>query len=53
MEDLWKLNGYEITDLLNKKEVSATEICYNLIDHIEKINPKINAIVIETFEDSK
>ena len=53
MKNLWKLNGYEITDLLNKKEVSATEICDNLIEHIEKINPKINAIVIETFDDAK
>ena len=53
MKSLWKLNGYEITDLLNKKEVSATEICDNLIEHIEKINPKINAIVIETFDDAK
>ena len=53
MKDLWKINGYEISDLLNKKEVSAAEICNNLIDHIEKINPKINAIVVETFEDAK
>ena len=53
MKDLWKINGYEISDLLNKKEVSAVEICSNLIDHIEKINPKINAIVVETFEDAK
>ena len=53
MKSLWKLNGYEITDLLKKKEVSATEICNNLIEHIEKINPKINAIVVETFEEAK
>ncbi len=53
LKNLWKLNGYEITDLLNKKEVSATEICNDLIEHIEKINPKINAIVIETFDDAK
>ena len=53
MKDLWKLNGHEITYLLNKKKVSATEICNNLIEHIEKINPKINAIVVETFEDAK
>ena len=53
MKDLWKINGYEISDLLNKKEVSAAEICNNLIEHIEKINPKINAIVVETFEDAK
>ena len=53
MKDFWKINGYEISDLLNRKEVSATEICNNLIEHIEKINPKINAIVVETFEDAK
>ena len=53
MKDFWKINGYEISALLNKKEVSATEICNNLIEHIEKINPKINSIVVETFEDAK
>ena len=53
MKDFWKINGYEISDLLKRKEVSATEICNNLIEHIEKINPKINAIVVETFEDAK
>jgi len=53
LKDLWKINGYEISDLLKKKEISAAEICKNLIDHIEKINPKINAIVVETFEDAK
>ena len=53
MKDFWKINGYEISDLLHRKEVSATEICNNLIEHIEKINPKINAIVVETFEDAK
>ena len=53
MKDLWKLNGHEITYLLNKKKVSATEICNNLIEHIEKINPKINAIVVKTYEDAK
>ena len=53
MKDLWKLNGHEITNLLNKKKVSATEICNNLIEHIEKINPKINAIVVKTYEDAK
>ena len=53
MKDFWKINGYKISDLLKRKEVSATEICNNLIEHIEKINPKINAIVVETFENAK
>ena len=53
MKDFWKINGYELSDLLIRKKVSATEICNNLIEHIEKINPKINAIVVETFEDAK
>ena len=53
MKDFWKLNGYEISNLLNKKEVSATEICNNLMTHIANTNPKINAIVVETYEDAK
>ena len=52
MSKLWSLHAHQISKLLKKREVSATEICNNLINHIEEINPKINAIVVKTYEDA-
>ena len=53
MTKLWSLHAHQISKLLKKREVSATEICNCLINHIEEINPKINAIVVKTYEDAK
>ena len=53
MTKLWSLHAHQISKLLKNKEVSAKEICNSLINHIEEINPKINAIVVKTYEDAK
>ena len=53
MTNLWSLHAHQISKLLKNREVSATEICNSLINHIEEINPKINAIVVKTYEDAK
>jgi len=53
MEELWKLDAFEISKLFKKKEVSAVEICKQIISHIQNTNPKINAIVVDTFEEAK
>ena len=53
MEELWKLDAFEISKLFKKKEVSAVEICRQTINHIQNTNPKINAIVVDTFEEAK
>ena len=53
MSKLWSLHAHQISKLLEIREVSATEICNSLINHIEEINPKINAIVVKTYEDAK
>ena len=53
MKDLWTLNGFEISELFKKKEVSAVEICDATIKHIQRTNPKINAIVVDTFDEAK
>ena len=47
MEELWKLDAFEISKLFKKKDVSAVEICQQTINHIQNTNPKINAIVID------
>ena len=53
MSKLWSLHAHQISKLLKIREVSATEICDSLINHIEDINPKINAIVVKTYEDAR
>ena len=52
MHKLWALDAYEISKLFRTKEVSAIEICNQIIQHIENINPKLNAIVAKTFDDA-
>ena len=53
MTELWSLHAHQISKLFRNKEISATDICNSLINHIEEINPKINAIVVKTYEDAK
>ena len=53
MTELWSLHAHQISKLFRNKEISATDIYNSLINHIEEINPKINAIVIKTYEDAK
>ena len=53
MKELWKLDAFAISKLFKKREVSAVEICEQTITHIQNTNPKINAIVIDTFEEAK
>ncbi len=53
MSKLWSLHAHQISKLLKIREVSATEICDSLINHIEEINPKINAIVVKTYKDAR
>ena len=53
MTELWSLHAHQISKLFRNKEISATDICNSLINHIEQINPKINAIVVKTYEDAK
>ena len=50
MQELWELGAHEISKLFRAKEVSAVEICNQMIQHIENINPKLNAIVAKTFD---
>ena len=53
MEKLWSLEANQISYLFKKKEISAVEIVNANIKRIEEINPKINAIVANTFISAK
>ena len=43
--DLWKLSAAQITDGIATKSFSASEVVRSHLQHIEKVNPKVNAIV--------
>ena len=43
--DLWKLTAANITDGIASKSFSASEVVQSHLQHIEKVNPKVNAIV--------
>ena len=43
--DLWKLTAANITDGIASKSFSASEVVRSHLQHIEKVNPKVNAIV--------
>ena len=42
--ELNTLTGRKLIELLNKKDISPTDICNNIINRIEKVEPKLNAL---------
>ncbi|MDC1209342.1 amidase [Pseudomonadota bacterium] len=53
MKEVWSLEANTISKLFKKKEISAVEIYNETIQHIQNVNPKINAVVADTFEYAK
>ena len=53
MNEIWSLDAKTVSKLFKKKEVSAIEIYNETLKRVEKINPSINAIVVDTFEYAK
>ena len=43
--EIYFLQAHELVSLIREKKISATEIMEAHLSHIEKINPKVNAIV--------
>jgi len=43
-------DGLGLAELIGKKEVSAQEVCEEAIHRIEKVNPKINAVVTPMYD---
>lgn len=44
------LDGVGLAELIQKGEVSAAEVCESAIEQIEKVNPRINAVITPMFE---
>lgn len=42
---LVEMPGYELSEAIHDKKVSCAEVMETYLDHIEKVNPKVNAIV--------
>jgi aspartyl-tRNA(Asn)/glutamyl-tRNA(Gln) amidotransferase subunit A len=48
MNELLKKNLYEIRELLDKKEISSPELLQICLERIEKVEPKLNALITIT-----
>jgi amidase len=46
-------DGLGLAELIQKKEISPTELCETAIQRIEKINPRINAVITPMFKQGR
>lgn len=53
MEELLKLGALELARKIARKKVSPVEVVDAHINRIEEVNPKINAMVVERFEQAR
>lgn len=49
-KEFGRYDGLGLAELVRKKEVSSLELCEEAIRRIEKVNPKINAVITPMFE---
>ena len=47
MKDLWALTGFEISELFQKKEISAVELLQMYLQRVDTHNPMLNAICVD------
>ncbi|MYD42616.1 MAG: amidase [Gammaproteobacteria bacterium] len=52
MNDVLRQSACELRKLLSSKEISAVELLRVHLEHIEQVNPTVNAIVTECFEQA-
>src|SRR6266542_2875205 len=52
MEKLNNLSATRLVELIDKGEVSSREVTQHFIDKIKEVNPSLNAVVIELFENA-
>ena len=48
-----KYDGFGLAELVRKGDVSATELCEEAVQRIEKMNPHLNAVVTPMFEQAR
>lgn len=50
MTELWKLDACGQAELVRKREVTPTELVESAITRIERLNPRVNAVVTPLFD---
>jgi fatty acid amide hydrolase len=53
VHEITRLSGHEIVALLKAGQLSAREVVEAFICRIEKVNPKLNALVVPLFEQAR
>ena len=53
VDEITRLSGHEIVALLKAGQLSAREVVEAYICRIEKVNPKLNALVVPLFEQAR
>jgi amidase len=53
MKELIDYDGIELGKLVRKKEVKPTELLEITIQRIEKINPKLNAVIHKMYDQGR
>jgi amidase len=52
-EEYDQYDGLGLAELVRKGDVSAVELCEEAVQRIEKVNPKLNAVVTPMFEEGR
>lgn len=53
MQDYSSYDGLALAELVRSGKVSASEVVEAAIDHIERLNPKLNAVVHSAFDEAR
>jgi amidase len=52
-EEYERYDGLGLAQLIRKKEVSAEEVCKEAIERIERLNPRLNAVILKMFDAAR
>src|SRR5689334_3371544 len=52
MENLHRKSAVELLQLIASKQISSRETTQYFIDRIERVNPKINAVVLKFYDEA-
>ncbi len=53
LDDVHALDGLAQAELIRRKEITAAELTAAAIDRIERLNPRVNAVVLKTYERAR
>ena len=53
ISDYDKLDGLDLAALVRRREVSASELLEEAITRVERVNPRLNAVVTRLYDDAR